>query len=115
MKEKNTFKVYDRTVVFFLWDKQLSKFFRGVAVCSPEDEFDLETGKSIAKLKALHKMQIYKADLASRLLQDAEMYASLIEDFKNNYSMWMDKAEHTYDRLMKVLEPLTKNNKKPNE
>ena len=114
--KKNYFQVYGNTVVCYLYDKQTGKTFKGVAVCQPEDTFDEELGKKIAKLKAIHKMQTYNAKCFGDLLEWAQTWATQIEDLKAEYSRWMSKSEHTYDRLMETLVPLLdkKVNKKDN-
>jgi len=82
MEKKNQVKVYGKTTVFYLWDKDVELFFKGVAVCNEKDTFDAEIGEKLARAKAVYKMRLFKANALSNLLADIEEAKALEAETK---------------------------------
>jgi hypothetical protein len=95
MEKKNQVKVYGKTTLFYLWDKDVEMFFKGVAVCNEKDTFDVEIGEKLARAKAVYKMRLFKANALSDLLADIEEAKALEAEAKTEYEYWRDKAQES--------------------
>ena len=87
MEKKNQVKVYGKTTVFYLYDKDVEMFFKGVAVCNENDTFDAEIGEKLARAKAVYKMRLFKANALSDLLADIEEAKALEAEAKTEYEI----------------------------
>ena len=102
MEKKNHVKVYGKTTLFYLWDKDVEMFFKGVAVCSEKDTFDTEIGEKLARAKAVYKMRLFKANALSDLLADIEEAKDLEKEAKTEYEYWHDKAQESAELVNKL-------------
>lgn len=102
MEKKNQVKVYGKTTVFYLWDKDVEMFFKGVAVCNENDTFDAEVGEKLARAKAVYKMRLFKANALSDLLADIEEAKALEAEAKTEYEYWRDKAQESAELVNKL-------------
>ena len=100
------FYFYGNTVVCYLYDKYTNKTFKGVAVCSPEDTYDRNTGMEIAKLKALHKLQVYKMKQLSRLKDKIDNWKSIEDEVNEQYNLSVDKPETGWNQLINLTNGL---------
>ena len=95
MEKKNQVKVYGNTTVFYLWDKEMKLFFKGVAVCSENDTFDAAIGEKLARAKAVYKMRLFKANALSNLLSSIENFKNVEAEVRTEYEYWRDKAQES--------------------
>jgi len=96
------FYFYGNTVVCYLYDRHTDRTFKGVAVCSPEDTYDRNTGMEIAKLKALHKLQVYKMKKLSEIKDMITYWKSIEDEVSEQYKLSVDKAEKVWDQLINI-------------
>lgn len=69
--------------------------YKGIAKCSPQDEFDVEIGKTIAANRALRR---YYSDLRNKYARFIGMLDEIIDIAEYNYSMVNDRLENlVYD------------------
>lgn len=102
MENKNQVKVYGNTTVFYLWDKEMKLFFKGVAVCSENDTFDEAIGEKIARAKAVYKMRLFKANALSNLLSDIEKAKAIEKETRTEYEYWCNKAQESAELVNKL-------------
>ena len=83
---------------------------RGVAKCSEQDEFDLETGKKLAAARCA--MKVAKARVKNIKVQ-RDMWQNILAHNASQYEKWDDKyldaleiekqAKGTYEEMLKNL------------
>lgn len=89
MELDKRYRVYQNKNQVIVITHYRSKSIKGVAKCSPEDEFDLERGTAIAKCRCDLKLMNKKQD------DDAKQYIEL-QRIRNEIN---DKLETIYDRF----------------
>ena len=83
---------------------------RGVAKCSEQDEFDLETGKKLAAARCAMKIARERVKFTEEM---REMWQEILARNAVEYEKWDDRsadaleiekqAKHTYEELVKGL------------
>lgn len=63
------------------------KYFEGTAKCSPEDKFDIELGKKLARARMLKKYYKVRTNIFNQIAEEYSHYLTRIED-QLNYS-WL--------------------------
>ena len=81
------------------------KAVRGIAKCAPDDSFDVETGKKLAKLRCDLKVAEQRYKNAKNRMLEAEYYYALIEDEFNAAAEKMIAAD---EELSDILEEYDK-------
>ena len=89
MELDKRYRVYQNKNQVIVITHYRGKSIKGVAKCSPEDEFDLERGIKIAKCRCDLKLMNKKQD------DDAKQYVEL-QGIRNEIN---DKLETIYDRF----------------
>ena len=83
------------------------KVVRGVAKCSPNDEFNLETGKKIAKARLDVKVAAKRKARARLMAFEAMNLAEQARDYLERMSKYFDDSCDSYndalDKFMKIL------------
>ena len=108
MKNKNYYKRYDNTIVYFVWDKHVQRYFKGTSVCKPEDTFNLETGIKIAKTKALIKLRSFYVELMDEQLDIIKQLKEQENELKQQKDYWLTKTEESHNILYNILTNLEK-------
>lgn len=83
---------------------------RGVAICHPDDKFDVETGKKIAAARCNHKIaeKRYaraqaKFAAAEKQVADAQKHLANMRDYMNDSFVAMNEAAQEYDQMIAKL------------
>lgn len=76
---------------------KMSNYFVGVATCSPEDEWDVETGKKIAYYKAKYKYVVSFFKKANAMMNEIDKQLAEIECRFNQYGLKMDENMSTLE------------------
>lgn len=86
------------------------KTVRGVAVCHPDDEFDLETGKKIAAARCNEKIARKRFERAGakrleaiRRANEALSEVNHMEEYYNDALVAYNEAAIEYDKLVKSI------------
>lgn len=106
MKNKNYYKRYGNTIVYFAWEKHYGLYFRGIAVCKPEDTFNLETGIKIARQKALFKLHSWMSNIIEERLDVVKALIKEESELIKQRDYWRSKAQYSFESLTKTLEEL---------
>ena len=106
MKNKNYYKRYGNTVVYFVWEKHFGIYFKGTAVCRPEDKFDLETGIKLARQKAVTKLHSWMSNVIQDRLDMIEELNKEVPELIKQRDYWRDKAAESFTKLVKTLDEL---------
>ena len=92
-----------QTTVFELWDRDFNRYFKGVAVCRAEDQFDREVGIRIARQKAVLKMRSWKAHNCQVALDKIALLKEMEPKIIEQHNYWQDKAEKAFTTLVNTL------------
>ena len=83
---------------------------RGVAVCHPDDNFDIETGKRIAAARCNEKVAekrlaraSVKAIEAAKMLEDAKIELAKQQEYYNDAFVAYNDAAREHDQLIASL------------
>lgn len=69
------------------------KYFIGVAKCAPQDTFNIEKGKELARARALQKFYTAKLKCFQAIADDLDKKLTICEDYMN-YS-WLSVDRYT--------------------
>ena len=97
MKQKSYFKYYGNTTVFFLWDKDTERYFKGVATCRDGDEYRKEFGEALARAKAVYHMRTYKANALADTLEDIETAKTMEQEVRDQLKYFTNKAQESFE------------------
>ena len=106
MKEEAKFYRSDNCVICVIHSKFFGRNFKGVAKCAPNDNFDEEFGKELARNRALLKLT--KAKMASHATTCKYMH-QCAEDFervsKEQFNYWVKDTQKVarYSENIKLL------------
>ena len=64
---------------------QIRSVFKGVAKCHPDDTFDVEKGKALAKERAIAKYDRYVAGMLNAVVVDLDKYIQHIDARIDHY------------------------------
>ena len=83
---------------------------RGVAICHPDDNFDLETGKKIAAARCNYKIAgkryaraMHKYTEAVEQLAKAQEYVNSMKSYMNDSFVAMNEAAQEHDQMIAKL------------
>lgn len=86
------------------------KQVRGVAICHPDDNFSIETGKKIAAARCNYKISAKRYARAQAKVSDAEQqvekakqHLANMRDYMNNSYVAMNEAAQEHDRMIAEL------------
>ena len=105
-KLKSYYKQFGNKIVYFLLDKNFQQYFKGIAVCQPQDTFVLETGIRIAKQKALVKLNSWYMRLCSDRLDLIERLKEEEQIVREDYNKWNNRTQRSYETLTRMLKEL---------
>lgn len=106
-KKKGSYWVnYDKTVVYYLWEKHSQRYFKGASVCQSGDKFDMELGVKIARQKAVTKMHSWMARCFEERLEMIQKVKELEPEIAKQHNYWRSKAEESFNRLVNTLNEL---------
>ena len=88
------------------------KSVKGVAKCSPSDDFNLETGKKLAQLRCDLKVADKRANRAAEKYVDAEDELYIATAHFNEMHDYFYNAELEYEKALNNLEAFEKELKK---
>ena len=85
------------------------KVVRGVAKCSPNDNFDIEIGKRLAQLRCDEKIADKRANRAlDKYLEAEDILAEAKADY-DDMRRYYDDSEHKHDKALADLVEFEKN------
>ncbi len=83
---------------------------RGVAICHPDDQFDLNTGKRIAAARCNHKVAEKRYARASakyaeamKQLAEAQQHVEAMRDYMTDSFVAMNEAAQEHDQMIAQL------------
>ena len=83
------------------------KTVRGVAICHPEDQYSVETGKRLAAARCNEKIAIKRYARATNKLEEAiadveiaKTHMHKMADYRNDSFVAMNEASQAVDRLL---------------
>lgn len=86
------------------------KTVRGVAICHPEDKFDLETGKRLAAARCNEKIAAKRLDRAAKKsiqarldVETAKKHLADMQEYYNDAFMAYNTAAQEHDALIASL------------
>ena len=86
------------------------KTVRGVAICHPDDNFDLETGKRLAAARCNEKIAAKRLDRASKKamragldVETAKQHLAKMQDYYNDAFVAYNTAAQEHDALIASL------------
>lgn len=86
------------------------KTVRGVAICHPEDNFNLETGKKLAAARCNEKIAAKRLDRASKKamqagldVETAKKHLADMQEYYNDAYVAFNRAAQEYDALIASL------------
>ena len=86
------------------------KRVRGVAICHPDDEFNLELGKQLAAARCNEKIAIKRYARANRRLdeaikatEEASKHMHKMADYRNDAFVAMNEASQVVDKLNALM------------
>lgn len=83
--------------------KYAGKDVRGIAKCSPNDEFDVEVGKALAQLRCDQKVAWKRLQRARRKVAEANEELRLANEFHQDMMAYLDRSEKEYnDAVIKL-------------
>lgn len=92
-------------------DNKFIKSFKGVAKCSPEDDFNPETGLELAHVRALIKFKKWETkhqmDIVELCNKAVEHYQKQADKFKDRYVRSvsaLDRLQNEHQELMNELD-----------
>lgn len=80
------------------------KDVRGIAKCSPNDDFDLEQGRRLAQLRCDKKIAKKRLAKAKDRLAMEKMLFNIAKKYYVDAQIYFDKATHEYVEACKWLE-----------
>ena len=106
MKKNYNYKyiVVDNKVIAL--SRYAGKTVRGIAVCAPDDEFDIEKGKELARLRCAHKIAKKRFARANRKIQEAYMQVQENVNFYNKMVEYYTSAQDEVDDTAAALEAI---------
>lgn len=107
----NYFKYYGMTTVFFLWDKDTNKYFKGVAVCRDgEAKYKKEFGEALARAKAVYKMRQYKAADLQNFLTEIEEGKAIEAEVRKQLQYFTEKSQESFELIEQLHKEAIANN-----
>ena len=97
MKQKSYFKYYGNTTVFFLWDKDTERYFKGVATCREGDEYRKEFGEVLARAKAVYYMRQYKANALQEVIDEIEAAKAVEQEVRDQLKYFTEKSQESFE------------------
>lgn len=85
------------------------KVVRGVAKCSPNDNFDIEIGKRLAQLRCDEKIADKRANRALDKYLEAEDILAEAKAYYDDMRRYYDDSEHKHDKALADLVEFEKN------
>lgn len=82
------------------------KTIRGVAKCDPQDEFDVEAGKKLAKARCNYKLRKKQLKNKIKRCEIAEAELILAQKHARNAVIYKIEAESNLEASKKVLEEI---------
>ena len=86
------------------------KTVRGVAICHPDDNFNVEIGKQIAAARCNEKVAAKRYNRAENKLQEAEValakaqeHYNRMKEYANDSFIALNEAAVAYDTMMAAL------------
>ena len=83
--------------------KYAGKDVRGVAKCSPNDRFDLETGETLAKLRCDEKVAWKRLQRAQRKVAEAREEVRVATEFFDQMNDYLQRSIIEYDEAVSSL------------
>lgn len=105
MKTKYKYYITDKKVIAV--SSYAGKSVRGIAKCSPNDEFDVEFGKKLATARCDFKVAELRYKRACKRNKEAEMFFKFYSDYLENMNQYRKdsfiRMMDSEDELNKVL------------
>lgn len=96
--EKYRFIVSDNKVIAL--SSYAGRTVRGIAVCSPEDEFDLDYGKRLAAARCNEKVCAKRRIRAAQKKAEAEMYLRIVQEYLRDMTDYYRDALDEHQEAM---------------
>lgn len=105
-----TIKSEKKTVFYTLYTKR--GMFTAKAVCDERDEFDVDLGKRLAKLRAIHEMKRFKLEQARAELDIANLYLNEKSNniLRSNYMEEIEALRMSIRRLEEKIQDVIDHN-----
>ena len=100
---RSHFSYYGNTVVYYLWDKELVRYFKGSAVCQDGDTYNKEFGEKLARLKAVYKMRQYKAGKYQQWLDAFEESTKYVDEVRNQLKYYTEKSQEAFGLINDLI------------
>ena len=79
------------------------KVVKGIAKCSPNDEFDIEIGKKLAKLRCDEKVANKRVNRAAKKYIEAEEILFEASQYLSEMRDYLCNSEVTHEKIIKEL------------